>query len=162
MHNMSLDLGQCLIPKVIGISIRAYKFLWRIDRCSMRFISRLISHGSNFLFDDFFFSVTRFTFTDVQKCSTSLRYVINIACTAKWSLHEKNTWEISNDVILASQLVLPIVIFCVFFVPIERCPVPRSHDGMFTLFLSKFCIREKANNTSDILFHVSSVDSMSL
>lgn len=55
MDNMSLDLGQCLIPKVIGISIRAYKFLWRIDRCSMRFISRLISHGSNFLFDDFFF-----------------------------------------------------------------------------------------------------------
>lgn len=84
MDNMLLDLGQCLTPKVIGISIRVYKFLSRIDRCSMGFISRLINHGNNFLFDDFFFfSVTRFAFTVVQKCSTSLRYVINIACTAK-------------------------------------------------------------------------------
>lgn len=29
---MSLDLGQCLIPKVIGISIRAYKFLSIVAR----------------------------------------------------------------------------------------------------------------------------------
>lgn len=85
MDNMLLDLGQCLTAKLIGISIRVYKFLSRIDRYSMEFISRLINlitiFGNNFLFDDaFFFSVTR---SPSPMLKNILRYVINIAWTAK-------------------------------------------------------------------------------
>lgn len=80
--------------------------------------------------------------------STSLRYVINIACTAKWSLNEKNTrnfqWRNPSQPVGFTDRYL----VCFFFVPIERCPVPRSH-GMFTLFPLKFRIKDETNNASN-------------
>lgn len=119
----------------------------------MEFISRLINlitiFGNNFLFDDVFF----FQWRDCLHRCPKMFYAMLLTLLAQQSDHwMKKTREISNDVTPASHLVLPIVIFCVFFVPIARCPVPRSHDEtLFALFLLKFCVKDKTNNASNIL-----------